>query len=122
MALGSKSKRIPNLDLLGPENEGAPTRPIQPFVKGGLNPGLSAAPADATPPEASRNHPAVVDDETITPLQQIRKVANDSIFQAGAPPGFTTKSRAASRGRAGRKAMRSAGRSKSNKSVRMRNR
>src|SRR5262249_489475 len=38
---------------------------------------------------------------------------------SGVPPGLTTRSRAASRGTAGRSAMRSAGRSKSKSSVRM---
>src|SRR5207342_453495 len=40
-------------------------------------------------------------------------------LRLGASPGFTTSSRAESRGLAGRKAMRSAGRSKSKRSVRM---
>src|SRR5450759_3180282 len=39
--------------------------------------------------------------------------------KSGAPPGRTTRSRAASRGLAGRSAMRSVGRSKSNRSVRI---
>ena len=71
------------------------------------------------PDRLRRDHPRIVDDERVAGPQQIRQIAHRRDPPARAP-GRTTSSRAASRGRAGRSAMRSGGRSKSNRSVRMR--
>ena len=52
-------------------------------MKGGLDRRLGVAPSDATSPEPRRNHSAVVDDQAITLLEQIRKISNGAIFQNG---------------------------------------
>jgi hypothetical protein len=80
----------------------------------------SVAPIRASPRrpfELGRNDAGIVEHQHVAGAQQLRQVAHVAIGEG--PPPRTTSIRAASRGRAGRRAMRSGGSSKSNRSTRM---
>ena len=75
--------------------------------------------AEAPAGKLRRDHLGVVDDELIARQQQIGQIANDAVFEldGGAGPHHQQPRRIARL--AGRSAMRSGGRSKSNRSVRI---
>ena len=82
------------------------------------DPRVAAVAAQPLAVQLGRDHLGVVEDEHIARREQVRQVADMTVVEAP-PPGSTTSSRAASRGRAGRSAIRSSGRSKSKRSTRM---
>ena len=121
LALFAEAHDVAGGEPLGRPHEGAPARAVEAPVQRRLDGGLGGAAADAAALQPRRNHLGVVDDERVTGLQQVRQIAHAAIVELRplAPPGRTTSRRAASRGTTGRNAIRSGGRSKSNRSVRI---
>ena len=96
-----------------------PARAVEPFDQRRRDRRFAIAAADAAAVQTRRDHLGVVDDERVAGTQQVRQVAHGPVLEHAAAPGCTTRSRAASRGEAGRSAMRSSGKAKSNRSVRI---
>ena len=100
--------------------EGAPARAVEALVQGRLDPRARIAAPDPPPAQARRNDPAVIDHECVAGPQQIREDRGCRDRSAPAPAGTDHQQpRGIARRRSGRNAIRSAGSSKSNRSVRM---
>ena len=100
-------------------HEGAPARAVEPLVHAiGLDRRLLAAPMRR--PESRAGITRVSLTTSASPGRSRSGRSRTTRSSSRVAPGRTTSSRAASRGRAGRSAIRSGGRSKSNRSVRIR--
>jgi len=104
---------LANIQLFGGTNKGAPRFCIFTFMQSGFNMGDRRA-ALTGAIEARRNNPRIIDHQHIARAQKSGR-SRTNLSAKCAP---TTSIRALSRGKAGRKATRSSGSSKSNRSTR----
>ena len=121
-AFGAEAHHVAGFQPLRRAHQRAPARSVEPPDERRRDGGLAivfAATAEPAAVQIRRQHFGVVDDQRIAAAQQRRQVAMPRSSRSTGAPGRTTRRRAASRGVAGRSAMRSSGRAKSNSSVRM---
>ena len=121
-ALLAEAHDVADREPLGRLDEGAPARAVEPLVQRRLDLRLGRRGRCAA--RAARAGITLVSLTTSASPGRSRsgRSRDDAVLDARRLPGRTTSSRAASRGLAGRSAMRSGGRSKSNRSVRMEDR
>ena len=118
LALVAEADDVARRELLRRPHEGAPARAVEPLGQGRLDLRLGVA-ADAPAGQPRRDHARVVDHKRIAGIEQVRQIAHALVFKLRRATRPHHQHRAASRGTTGRSAMRSGGRSKSNRSVRM---
>ncbi len=119
VTLGAERDAVADLDPLAGLGKGLPEIRLAAHMQRRRN--LLAAGTFAMPDafELGGNDLRVVENKRIARLQEGRQIENLPVGQLGRSPGVTTSSLALSRGLAGRNAIFSSGRSKSNRSTRM---
>ena len=119
-AFAAETHHVARLEPARGLDQGAPARAVEPLDQVCRYARLVLAAADAAAVQERRNDLGVVDHHGVAGAQQLRQIADCAVLKLRqSRRARTTRSRAASRGDAGRNAMRSSGSAKSNRSVRM---